>query len=47
MVVVIVVCVCGVSVVHLRCAYSTPAVPLLCAYDVVVFYSAIAVDWLR
>ena len=46
-VVVIVVCVCGVSVVHLRCACSAPAVPLLCAYSVVVFYSVIAVNWLR
>ena len=57
-IVVVIVCVCGASAVRLRCVCGAPAVrprypccapavPLLCVYGVVVFYSSIAVDWLR
>ncbi len=40
-------CYCGYCCLRLRCICGASAVPLLCAYGVVVFYSAIAVDWLR
>ena len=36
----------GGSCLRLRCVCGAPAVPLLCAYGVVVVYSATAVDWL-
>ena len=37
--------ICGIAVLGI-CVCGAPAVPLLCAYSVVVVYSAMAVDWL-